>query len=188
MVLKGYKQTRALRVARLAVWAIVGVLGLMVACQLRTLVRAPEHPAPPARPATAFSSEAAPGETDLPPLKEFAVIWQKMDPEPPKPEPTATQAVELEPSKPPAPPPDPYPDMRLLGTITEHEQNYALIQIGGGTTKLLREGVAFGDIRVLTVAENEATVELPGRTKALRIKRKPGANVTNQTVESSMQR
>jgi Tfp pilus assembly protein PilP len=96
-----------------------------------------------------------------PTVEGFAPAWQALDS-------TAGLGNEAGPDL-SAPIADPYPDMRLLGTITGGEKPYALLQVKQGTTKLLAAGEALGDVKVLSVAEDEVTVGVPGYTKTLRM-------------------
>jgi len=158
--LKGYRQTRLLKAARLSAWAAAGLFGLLSAWQVASLVLAFETGSAPSGtgPGTA-PEKAAPREAPLPEIGRFAVIWQKMDPNREK------QTAG------PTPPPDAYPEMRLLATVIEAGNNYALLQVKRGTNKLLREGQAFEDIKVLEVKDKEATVAVPNYKKVLKIER-----------------
>jgi len=158
--LKGYRQTQLLQAARLSAWAAAGLFGLLSAWQVASIVLASEAGGTHlgASPEAA-SEKAAPREAPLPEIERFAAIWQKMDPNREKQ------------SGGPTPPPDPYPEMRLLATVIEAGNNYALLQIKRGTNKLLREGQSFEDIKVVEVKDKEATVAVPNFTKVLKIER-----------------
>lgn len=168
-VLKGYRLTRALRTSKLAAWAVAVLMGLTAAWQAARLASAFGAVREAASPEGTMAAASARAEEPPPAaIRDFAVIWETMDPEPPKPAPPSAEA---KPAEAPKPPPDPYPEMRLLGTITEEGRAYALLQIRQGLTVLVRQGEAAGDVRLVEVSENEATVSLPDRTKTLRIER-----------------
>jgi len=169
MVLKGYRLTRALRISKLAAWAVAGLMGLLVVWQAARLVSAlGSVEVGVLEEGAVVSTRAEAGEQEPVSIEDLAVIWEAMDPEPPQP---TTAQLKPEPVPIPKPPRDPYPDMRLLGTIVEEGRAYALIRIRRGNTVLLRQGEAFEDVRLVEVTESEVTVSAAGRRKTLRIER-----------------
>lgn len=167
--LKGHQIMRALRIARVSVWTLVLLLAALTAWQLSAAVKLAGgvQEGPPELSSAHRPGQRAADQEGLPPLEEYAVIWEVMDP--PRPTPPPEPEPEPEPEPPPPPQPDPYPGMRLLGTILDDAGSYALIEIRPGQTEMLKEGASFEEIRLVEVREREATVELPDGTKTLRI-------------------
>ena len=176
MRLKGYRLTRALWASKMIAWGVAVVLCVLAIGQVAALAGLGDGPrggqAGARGHAAGDPGDADASSADASSVDAFAVIWQRLDPEPPRPKPKQeTEPVRQELPQPSPPAPDPFPDLQLLGTFTEDGHDYALLQIRRGQVKLLREGQEFEGIEVVGIAPDEATVETPGGRRTLRIVR-----------------
>lgn len=166
--LKGRNLRLALTGARAGAWALVAVLACLTALQVVSSARALSGERAEALAGGSRDEQEAESPAELPPIEEFAGIWQRLDPPEPEPEPEPEPVAPPDPEK-PEPPPDPYPALRLIGTIVEEGSSYALIQLRPGVTHMLREGQQHEDIRLIGVREGEATLEVRGEARALQL-------------------
>lgn len=159
--------SRALRAARTASWALVGVLVLAVIGEGIGFARVilPKGEAGAGRGTLSAGQRVEPS---TPLVESFAAAWQRLD---------APPAGGLDPNASvdslPAAPTDPYPEMRLIGTFSEKGHSFAIIQLRAGEVKLLREGESSQDLHVTAIGDGRATVEVGSQSKELSLPPKP---------------
>jgi len=132
------------------------------AVALRSAIRAStERPEDPTTQATDALPQPAHDAADSPGAAEvdrYSVLWLRSVRQPP---------VERKAPVRPPPPPRPVP-LKLLGTVTEPGNSFAILVEGRGTQHLCRVGESVQGVKVTAIAGDGVTVQFDGREIVLK--------------------
>lgn len=151
-----------IRQTRLILWWIAALLAMAgiasVAASLLLPYDLSSGPLPPPAPAT----RASRADDALPPLSAFAPLWRLdlrrplADVATPHADPTTVPAAE-----------DPGLPIRLIGTVVEEGNSYAIFISADGRLQILKAGEQVDGIEVLEIAANAVKVRRDGQTLTL---------------------